>query len=318
MNRFSVAPMIDWTDRHCRYFHRLVSHQATLYTEMVVDQAILHGDAARLLDADADKDKVVVQLGGSDPALLGEATKIAYETGYQEINLNCGCPSDRVQAGTFGAVLMYEPERVLRLLEAMSAASPAKVSVKIRLGVDEQIVEESLPRFLEVITASGVSEVTIHARKAWLQGLSPKDNRTIPPLDYDLAYAMKQAFPDVKFALNGGLGDLAQAQEALTRFDGVMLGRAAYQRPYEILGHLDREIYGEEYQLSREAVIEAMTQYLHEHVAKGGRVHSVTRHMLGLFHGQKGGRLWRQILSQEAKDNDPDLLLNALARVRAA
>ncbi len=316
MNKFSVAPMIDWTDRHCRYFHRQLSKNATLYTEMIVDQAVLHGDAAHLLDESADKKNVVLQLGGSDSQSMNKASQIAADMGYQEINLNCGCPSDRVQAGVFGAVLMLEPKRVADILSAMSAASGVKISLKIRLGVDEQDVQETLPTFLETIAQAPVQDITIHARKAWLQGLSPKDNRTIPPLDYDLALAMKAQFPDFRIALNGGLEDLTTAKAQLERgFDGVMLGRAAYHKPYEILAPLDSDWYGGAVAPTREEIVEIMSAYLAAHFAQGGRVHQVTRHMIGLFHGQKGGRRWRQYLTEEAKHNDPNILRNALHEI---
>ncbi len=308
MEKFAVAPMIDWTDRHCRYFHHVLSKRAELYTEMVVDQAILRGDAPRLLDADAPKDNVVLQLGGSEPESMGQAARIGAEFGYEAINLNCGCPSDRVQSGAFGAVLMLEPERVRDILVAMQEMSGARISLKIRLGVDEQNEAEALPCFLEAVLASGVDEVTIHARKAWLRGLSPKENRSIPPLDYDLAARMRARFEGVKFALNGGIENLEMAKRELGRFDGVMIGRAAYQRPYDVLAFVDEEIYGEAGKITRSQVIEIMSKYLEKHVAAGGGVGEVVRHMMGLFHGQKGGRIWRQMLSEEAKKNDPNLL----------
>ncbi len=297
--KISVAPMIDWTDRHCRYFHRLMSKSVELYTEMIVDKAVIHGDAENLLDADADKDNVVLQLGGSDPKELGQAVKTASEFGYAHINLNCGCPSDRVQSGTFGAVLMKDPLRVEECLVAMREASDAEISIKCRLGIDDQIVEETLPDFLLHVERSGVKKIIIHARKAWLKGLSPKENRDIPPLDYKLAEKMIGEFKNLEISINGGVASIDEADVLLQRgFASVMIGRAAYQRPYDILSKLD----GREF--SRDDIARSMVDYADAHMQKGGRLHQVTRHMMGLYHGQPNGKKWRQLLSENASKRD--------------
>ena len=299
--RLSVAPMMDWTDRHCRVFHRRISRHALLYTEMVTAPAVIHGKRAQLLDFDAAQHPVALQLGGSDPAELAEAARIARDWGYDEINLNCGCPSDRVQSGCFGAVLMKTPELVADCVAAMIAVSEAEVTVKCRIGVDEQAPEEVLPRFLETVSAAGVTRFTIHARKAWLQGLSPKDNREIPPLDYDLVHEMKAAFPHLHLSLNGGIATLEAAEDALARgLDGVMLGRAAYHEPMNVLGQADARIWGQVAPADPFEVAEAMKPYIAAHLARGGRLHQITRHMLGLFHGQPGARGWRRVLSEGA------------------
>ncbi|MDO5706430.1 MAG: tRNA dihydrouridine(20/20a) synthase DusA, partial [Paracoccus sp. (in: a-proteobacteria)] len=235
----SVAPMMDWTDRLCRGFHRLMSRRALLYTEMVTAPAVIHGDRARLLNYDAAEHPLALQLGGSDPAELREAARIAQDWGYDEINLNVGCPSDRVQSGCFGAVLMKDPALVADCVTAMQAVSRAEVTVKCRIGVDDQNPAEVLPGFLETMQAAGVRRLTVHARKAWLQGLSPRENREIPPLDYPLVHAMKAAFPALHLSINGGIADLDQARDHLSVMDGVMIGRAAYHQPWDILGRAD-------------------------------------------------------------------------------
>ncbi|KEO51876.1 tRNA dihydrouridine(20/20a) synthase DusA [Thioclava pacifica] len=299
--RLSVAPMMDWTDRHCRYFHRQISSQALLYTEMVTAPAVIHGDRERLLGFDAAEHPVALQLGGSDPEELGAAARIGADFGYDEINLNCGCPSDRVQSGAFGAVLMKTPDLVADCVAAMIAAQPVEVTVKCRIGVDDQDPQEVLPAFLEKIAAAGVTRVTIHARKAWLQGLSPKDNREIPPLDYPLVHAMKAAFPQLHISINGGIADLAGAEAELAQgLDGVMVGRAAYHQPMEVLGAADARLWGQGAPRDAFEVAEAMIPYIADHLAKGGRLHQITRHMLGLFHGKPGARRYRQILSEGA------------------
>jgi tRNA-dihydrouridine synthase A len=302
--------MMDWTDRHCRVFHRRISRHALLYTEMVTAPAVIHGKRAQLLDFDAAEHPVALQLGGSDPAELAEAARIARDWGYDEINLNCGCPSDRVQSGCFGAVLMKTPELVADCVAAMIAVSEAEVTVKCRIGVDEQAPEEVLPRFLETVSAAGVTRFTIHARKAWLQGLSPKDNREIPPLDYDLVHEMKAAFPHLHLSLNGGIATLEAAEDALARgFDGVMLGRAAYHEPMNVLGQADVRIWGQGASADPFEVAEAMKPYIAAHLARGGRLHQITRHMLGLFHGQPGARGWRRVLSEGATRDGAGLAL---------
>ena len=299
--RLSIAPMMDWTDRHCRFFHRQISDRALLYTEMVTAAAVIHGDRGRLLGFDAAEHPVALQLGGSDPAELAEAARIGAGFGYDEINLNVGCPSDRVQSGCFGAVLMERPGLVADCAAAMIAASPVEVTVKCRIGVDDQIPEEVLPRFLKTVAAAGVTRFIIHARKAWLQGLSPKENREIPPLDYPLVRAMKRAFPHLHLSVNGGIATLAEARAFLgDGLDGVMFGRAAYHEPYEVLGFADAAIFGGAPGPGRFEVVERMRPHIARHLAAGGRLHQVTRHMLGLFHGQPGARGWRRILSERA------------------
>ncbi|TMV79294.1 tRNA dihydrouridine(20/20a) synthase DusA [Thioclava sp. BHET1] len=300
-SRLSVAPMMDWTDRHCRVFHRILSRRALLYTEMVTAPAIVHGPRERLLGFDATEHPVALQLGGSDPAELAQATRIAAEHGYDEINLNVGCPSDRVQSGCFGAVLMQQPRLVADCVAAMRAESPVEVTVKCRIGVDDQIPEEVLPAFIETGAATGVTHFAIHARKAWLQGLSAKENREIPPLDYPLVLAMKARFPDLRISINGGIGSLDQARDLLGQgLDGVMIGRAAYHDPAAILLAADREIFGDPREITREEAVEQMRPYILRHLAAGGRLHQITRHMLGLFHGRPGARGWRRVLSERA------------------
>lgn len=318
--RLSVAPMMDWTDRHCRFFHRQISREALLYTEMVTAPAVIRGDRDRLLGFDAAEHPVALQLGGSDPKELAEAARIAAGFGYDEINLNVGCPSDRVQSGCFGAVLMERPALVADCVAAMIAASPVEVTVKCRIGVDDQVPEEVLPDFLERVSVTGVTRVAIHARKAWLQGLSPKENRDIPPLDYPLVVRMKAAFPALHISVNGGISGLDQAKGFLAAgLDGVMVGRAAYHEPYEVLGAADAVIFGGRPGPDRFEVIDRMRPYIACHLAAGGRLHQITRHMLGLFHGQPGARSWRRILSERA--NQPgaglEVIEAALAPVRA-
>jgi tRNA-dihydrouridine synthase A len=293
--------MMDWTDRNCRLFHRLISRHALLYTEMVTAPAIIHGPRGRLLDYAPQEHPVALQLGGSEPVELAEAARIALDWGYDEINLNCGCPSDRVQSGCFGAVLMKTPDLVARCVAAMIAASDVEVTVKCRIGVDDQVPQEVLPAFLRVIREAGIRRVTIHARKAWLQGLSPKDNREIPPLDYPLVQAMKAEFPDLHISINGGITSLDQAEALLASgLDGVMVGRAAYHEPMNILGAADARIWGQGAPADPFAVADAMKPHIAAHLAQGGRLHQITRHMLGLFHGRPGARGWRRVLSEGA------------------
>jgi tRNA-dihydrouridine synthase A len=301
-HRLSVAPMMDWTDQHCRYLHRQMSARALLYTEMVTAPAVIHGDRARLLDYDAAEHPVALQLGGSEPSELAEAVRIAADWGYDEVNLNVGCPSDRVQSGCFGAVLMERPELVADCVAAMIDASPVEVTVKCRIGVDDQEPCEALPAFLAAVSAAGVRRFIVHARKAWLQGLSPKENREIPPLDYGLAHAMKREFPQLDLSINGGIGSIEEAEAQLAEgMDGVMVGRAAYHAPSDILLSADRRIFGAAGRdLTPEEVVEAMRPYIARHLAGGGRLHQVTRHMLGLFAGRPGARIWRRVLSERA------------------
>jgi tRNA-dihydrouridine synthase A len=311
--------MMDWTDRHCRYLHRLMSRNALLYTEMVTAPAVVHGDAARLLAFDAAEHPVALQLGGSDPAELAKAAAMATGYGYDEINLNVGCPSDRVQSGCFGAVLMRQPDLVADCVKAMQDATPMEVTVKCRIGVDEQVPEEVLPRFLEAMAGAGVGRVTVHARKAWLEGLSPKQNRDVPPLDYPLVYRMKQAFPDLHLSINGGIATLDDALAHLGEgMDGVMIGRAAYHTPADILLDADARIFGEtDAGRSAEDVALAMLPYIEAHLSKGGRLNQISRHMLGLFAGRPGARGWKRTLSEEAhrEGAGPDVILRALGHV---
>jgi tRNA-dihydrouridine synthase A len=313
--RLSVAPMMDWTDRHCRHLHRLMSRHALLYTEMVTAAAVVHGDTARLLAYGQDEHPVALQLGGSDPAMLAQATKIAAEMGYDEVNLNCGCPSDRVQSGRFGAVLMTEPDLVADCVAAMIAVTDLPITVKCRIGVDDQDPATVLPDFLTRVSAVGVNRFTVHARKAWLQGLSPKENRDIPPLDYDLVHAMKAAFPALHLSINGGIENLNQTQALLDAgLDGVMIGRAAYHDPSAILLDADARIFNHGTPGDAIAIVHAMLPYIADHVAAGGRLGQVSRHMLGLFQGRPGARLWRRHLSEHAHKDGAgvDVVLDAL------
>ena len=303
-DRLSVAPMMDWTDRACRGFHRLLSRRALLYTEMVTAPAVIHGDRGRLLDYDAAEHPVALQLGGSDPAQLAEAARIGADWGYDQINLNVGCPSDRVQSGCFGAVLMTRPELVTECVAAMIAASPVEVTVKCRIGVDDQDPETVLPDFLRRMRETGVRRLTIHARKAWLQGLSPRENREIPPLDYPLVHRMKAEFPDLHLSVNGGITSLDQARDHLNVMDGAMAGRAAYHQPWDILGAADR-LWGDAPAFADPVdAAQAMRERIDAHLADGGRLHQITRHMLGLFHGRPGARGWRRQLSEGASKAD--------------
>ena len=316
--RLSVAPMMDWTDRHCRYLHRLMSARTLLYTEMVTAPALVRGGARHLLAFNPEEHPVAVQLGGSEPADLAEATKMCCEEGYDEVNLNVGCPSDRVQSGTFGAVLMKSPDLVADCVAAMIGAASVEVTVKCRIGVDEQDPAQVLPDFLERVSAAGVTRFTIHARKAWLQGLSPKENRDIPPLDYDLVQAMKRDFPHLHISINGGIASLEQAQEQLSRgLDGVMIGRAAYHSPSDILLGADEVIFGAEGRKTAEQVVAEMRPYIAGHLAEGGKLAQVTRHMLGMFAGRPGARGWRRVLSEGAHRDGAGLevLDEALSRV---
>lgn len=303
--RLSVAPMMDWTDRHCRYLHRLLSRRTLLYTEMVTSPALVRGGALHLLRFDPAEQPVALQLGGSDPGELAQAAALGAQAGYAEINLNCGCPSDRVQSGRFGAVLMEEPALVAACCRAMIAAQPAPVTVKCRIGVDDQTPAEVLPEFLAQIVAAGVERVQIHARKAWLQGLSPKENRDIPPLDYDLVFEMKQLFPHLHISINGGITSLDQAVDILDAgLDGVMIGRAAYHHPTDILEQADAVIWGDEPGPAPLDVVLQMRPYIEAHLADesrdGGKLAAVTKHMLGLFAGRPGARQWRRHLSEHA------------------
>ncbi len=319
-SRLSVAPMMDWTDRHCRFFHRQMSRHVLLYTEMVVATALVRGEARHLLAFDPAEHPVALQLGGSDPAELAKAARIGSDEGYDEINLNVGCPSDRVRSGCFGAVLMRSPDLVGECVAAMAAAASVDVTVKCRLGVDEQDPEVALPDLLERVRAAGVRRVTIHARKAWLKGLSPKQNREVPPLDRSLARRMKTVFPDLEVTVNGGVDGLDTALQLLDGgFDGVMIGRAAYASPADVLLEADRRAFGAEAPTQTpEDVIARMEPYIARHLEAGGRLHDVTRHMLGLYSGQPGARAWRRILSQGATGRDAGLELLRAAQEAVA
>jgi tRNA-dihydrouridine synthase A len=298
--RFAVAPMMDWTDRHCRAFHRVLTRGARLYTEMVTADAVIFGPRERLLGFDAHEHPLALQLGGADPARLAEAARIGADFGYDEINLNCGCPSDRVQSGRFGACLMREPALVADCVKAMVDAVAIPVTVKCRIGVDEQEPREALFALVAAVKAAGASAVIVHARKAWLEGLSPKDNRDIPPLDYALVHELKRVHPDLPVAINGGLADLAAARVQLRHVDGVMFGRAAYQSP-ELLIAVDPEMFGAPAPVADGfAAVAAFEPYIARALGRGVRLHDMTRHMLGLFAGRPGARAWRQKLAMLA------------------
>jgi tRNA-dihydrouridine synthase A len=292
--------MMDWTDRHCRFFHRLLSARALLYTEMVTADAVLHGDRDRLLGFSAEEHPVALQLGGSDPGKLAEAAAIGEGYGYDEINLNVGCPSDRVQQGRFGACLMAEPELVALCVAAMAARVGVPVTVKCRIGIDDQDGEAELERFVGAIAAAGCRTVIVHARKAWLDGLSPKENRDIPPLDYARVYRLKAAHPGLEIAINGGIASLEEAAGHLQHVDGVVLGRAAYQNPY-LLAQVDRCLFGADLEpASRRAIVEALLPYAESHVRAGGRLNNIARHVLGLYRGRPRARLFRRHLAEQA------------------
>jgi tRNA-dihydrouridine synthase A len=296
--RFSVAPMMDWTDRHCRVFHRLMTRRARLYTEMLTTGAIIHGDRARLLGFDQSEHPVALQLGGSDPHDLATAARIGEDFGYDEINLNVGCPSDRVKDGRFGACLMAEPALVAEGVAAMKRAVKIPVTVKCRIGIDDQDPEVALDVLARGVVAAGADALIVHARKAWLNGLSPKENRDIPPLDYDRVYRLKAALPDVPIIINGGIGSVAEAKAHLGHVDGVMLGRAAYQDPWRLLT-VDSELFGEAApHASMKDVFEAMMPYIEQQLAQGTRLHSMTRHFVGAFHGVPGARAFRRHLAE--------------------
>jgi tRNA-dihydrouridine synthase A len=311
--RLSVAPMMDWTDTHCRVFHRLLAPNARLYTEMVHAQAVIHGDRDRLLGFDAGEHPVAVQLGGSEPAHLAQAARIAQEWGYDEVNLNVGCPSDRVQAGRFGACLMKEPALVAACVAAMIDAVDIPVTVKCRLGVDEQEDYDLFRAFIDTVAATGCNVFFVHARKAWLQGLSPKENREIPPLRYDWAYRLKRERPELTLAINGGITTTAQAHEHLQHSDGVMIGRAAYHEPY-VLHEMQAALFAGGI-APRADLLRAWRPYVEAQLAKGVALKHLTRHVLGLFHAQPGGRAFRQILSEGAHKPGADwsLVEQALA-----
>ncbi|MBK8457583.1 MAG: tRNA dihydrouridine(20/20a) synthase DusA [Phyllobacteriaceae bacterium] len=318
--RLAVAPMMDWTDRHCRYFHRLLAPSALLYTEMVVADAAIHGERERLLGFSPDEHPVALQLGGSEPAKLAEAARIGEGFGYDEINLNVGCPSDRVQSGTFGACLMKAPALVADCVAAMKVAVAIPVTVKCRIGVDEQDPEAALSALAGAVFDAGADALWVHARKAWLEGLSPKENREIPPLDHGRVHRLQAEFPNRFIGVNGGIATVNQVLDALNHVDGVMLGRAAYHEP-AVLFAIEKALAGNPPgEPDFDAIVAAMTRHAAAHVAGGGRVGHVTRHMLGLFHGRPGARRWRQMLTEGAARNDADagVIARAYAAVRPA
>jgi len=311
--RLSVAPMMDWTDTHCRVFHRVLAPNARLYTEMVHANAVIHGDRARLLAMDPIEHPVALQLGGSEPALLAQAARIGAEQGFDEINLNCGCPSDRVQAGRFGACLMREPALVGDSVAAMIAACDIPVTVKCRLGVDDDHEWDRFAHFVDSVAAAGCNTFVIHARNAWLQGLSPKENREVPPLRYDWAYRLKRERPHLQIIVNGGIATMDEATQHLDHADGAMLGRAAYHDPY-LLHRLDVAWFGGTLR-TRGDLLRAYRPYVEAELARGALLKHITRHILGLFAGERGGRAFRQVLSEGAHQPGADwsLVEQALA-----
>ena len=319
-HRFCVAPMLDWTDRHCRYFHRLLSKEALLYTEMVTTGAMIYGNAARFLQFNDAEHPVALQLGGSSPKDLAICARLGASEGYDEINLNVGCPSDRVQNGRFGACLMAEPQLVGDCIAAMQAAVNIPVTVKSRIGIDDQDEYEDLVHFIQTVADAGCGVFILHARKAWLKGLSPKENREIPPLQYERVFRLKQAFPHLEIIINGGITTLEQSLALLNEVDGVMVGREVYQNPY-LLAQVDTQIYKKEgVSVEREQVVKQLLPYIASELKKEGvRLNSITRHILGLYHGEYGARLWRRYLSEKAFKSDgcaEDILMTALQQTQ--
>lgn len=317
--RFAVAPMMDWTDRHCRFFHRLLSRRARLYTEMLTAGAVIHGDRACLMAFDPLEQPVALQLGGARPAALAQAARIVAGFGYAEVNLNVGCPSDRVQNGEFGACLMTRPTLVADCVKAMKDAVSIPVTVKCRIGVDNQEPEQALFSLARACVDAGIDALFVHARKAWLEGLSPKENRDIPPLDYALVHRLKRAFPDTPIAINGGLTTIADMRAQLAAVDGVMIGRAAYRNPALLL-HVDREFFGADPMFTDEfSAIETYCAYIEREMSRGEKLAAMTRHLLGLFSGQPGARLYRQRLTCAATQADAgvETLVDAANIVRA-
>jgi len=308
---FAIAPMMDWTDRHCRGFHRMLSRRALLYSEMVVADAVIHGNRDYLLGFHEREQPVALQIGGSDPVKLARASRIGADYGYDEINLNVGCPSDRVQSGRFGACLMAEPDLVADCFTAMQEAVDIPVTVKCRIGIDEQDPAEALPKFLETVRAAGCERFIIHARKAWLKGLSPKENRSVPPLDYDLVRAMKAEFRDLAIVLNGGLQTLEQGLDELGELDGLMYGRAAYHNPW-ILSQGDEMFFGAAPNTkTREDIVHELISYARQVQDTDPTVKALSRHIMGLFHGEKGARLWRRSLSEGDRSLSPARRISA-------
>ncbi|MDT0584218.1 MULTISPECIES: tRNA dihydrouridine(20/20a) synthase DusA [Alteromonadaceae] len=315
-HRFSVAPMLDWTDRHCRFFLRQLSKHTVLYTEMVTTGAIIYGKGDYLSYND-EEHPVVLQLGGSEPDAMAHCAEIAQARGYDQVNINVGCPSDRVKNGSFGACLMAMPETVAQCVEAMRAKVDIPVTVKCRIGIDDMDDYEGLSRFVSLVAAAGCNDFTVHARKAWLKGLSPKENRDIPPLNYQRVYDLKNEFTDLNIAINGGITTIEEAKAHLEHVDGVMMGREVYSNPF-ILSSIDNEIYGDTTNpITREQVVVAMNDYIQHQLENGSRVWHIARHVLGLFQSQTGGRIWRRYLSQNGtkRDVSKTLLLDAYEQV---
>lgn len=292
--------MLDWTDRHDRYFLRLISRQTLLYTEMITTGALIHGDRQKFLEFDEREHPVAIQLGGSDPVDMASCAKMAEDYGYDEVNINVGCPSNRVQSGMFGACLMAKPELVAECVSAMQAAVKIPVTVKHRIGIDEDESLEQLIEFVETVSAAGCKTFIVHARKAWLKGLSPKENRDIPPLRYEVVHQLKQSNPELEIIINGGICDLETTQAQLEKVDGVMMGREVYHNPY-ILADVDQRFFGStEKVLTRFEIIERLFPYIQEELSKGTRLHSISRHILGIFNGRPGARKWRRYISENA------------------
>ena len=315
--KFTVAPMLDWTDRHCRYFHRLLTKQALLYTEMVTTGALLNGDVERHLRFNAFEQPVALQLGGSEPKEMAACTRLAEDYGYAEVNINVGCPSERVQKGAFGACLMAEPHLIADCVAAMQAAVNMPVTVKNRIGIDEQQERDSLFNFVETVAQAGCQTFIVHARKAWLKGLSPKENREIPPLNYALVYELKQAFPQLEIIINGGITTLEQCQHHLQFVDGVMVGREAYHNPW-LLAQVDSQLYAAPDSFNqRKAVIDAFIPYVEQQLSQGGTLAPMSKPILGLFQGIAGARYWRRYISENAfKPNaDAKILLQAMQKI---
>ncbi|WP_455477592.1 tRNA dihydrouridine(20/20a) synthase DusA [Bartonella sp. B41] len=305
--KFAVAPMLGWTDRHCRFFYRLLTKKALLYTEMIVADAVIYGSCDQLLVLNNEEHPIALQLGGADPQKLAKAAQIAENFGYDEINLNVGCPSNRVQAGAFGACLMLNPGLVAKAVETIKKVVSIPVTIKCRVGVDDQDEEEALDFMANRVWNAGCDALWVHARKAWLQGLSPKENRDIPPLNYERVYKLKDKYPNKFIGINGGIKSINEIKKHLTLCDSTMVGRKVYHDP-TLLKYIDSEIYGEsQNNLSDNDLIEAMCDYASQHVSSGGRLSHITRHMIGLFHGRDGGRKWRQILSNDAIKKDADV-----------
>lgn len=316
-HKFSIAPMLDWTDKHCRYFHRLLTQHAVLYTEMVTTGAILHG-TGDYLDFNQEEHPVVLQLGGSDPVQMAQCAKLAEQRGYDAVNINVGCPSDRVQNGMFGACLMAQPALVADCIKAMQDAVSIPVTVKTRIGIDDSDDYQFLQDFVQAVADAGCKQLIVHARKAWLKGLSPKENREVPPLNYQRVHQLKQEFPHLDISLNGGVKTLQQAKEQLNYLDGVMVGREAYSNPM-LLSEVDQLIYAQtESPRTGQQVVLDMLPYIELQMTRGARLWHIVRHMLGLFQGMPGARQWRRLLSEQGHlpDAKPELLLQAMAKIQ--